>query len=58
MQIIISNYFVHPSQHRMATIMDSDTILVLGDGKVVECDSPQNLLAEEGSVFASLVNGK
>ncbi|XP_072021148.1 ATP-binding cassette sub-family C member 9-like [Amphiura filiformis] len=43
--------------HRIATIMDSDTILVLSQGKVVECDSPQNLLAREDSEFSSLVRG-
>ncbi|XP_070560016.1 ATP-binding cassette sub-family C member 9-like [Ptychodera flava] len=43
--------------HRVATIVDSDTILVLSDGKVIEYDTPQNLLSQEDSVFASLVKG-
>ncbi|XP_030828553.1 ATP-binding cassette sub-family C member 9 isoform X2 [Strongylocentrotus purpuratus] len=43
--------------HRIATILSSDSILVLSDGKVIEYDSPDNLLAREDSVFASLVKG-
>ncbi|XP_077987765.1 ATP-binding cassette sub-family C member 9-like [Glandiceps talaboti] len=43
--------------HRVSTILDSDTILVLSDGKVVEYDTPENLRKREGSIFASLVKG-
>ncbi|XP_006820965.2 ATP-binding cassette sub-family C member 9-like [Saccoglossus kowalevskii] len=43
--------------HRVATIMDSDTILVLSDGKIVEYDTPANLLQDEDSIFSSLVKG-
>nr|XP_054751164.1 ATP-binding cassette sub-family C member 9-like [Lytechinus pictus]XP_054751165.1 ATP-binding cassette sub-family C member 9-like [Lytechinus pictus] len=43
--------------HRIATILNSDSILVLSDGRVIEYDSPDNLLAREDSVFASLVKG-
>ena len=32
--------------HRIDTIMDSDRILVLGDGNVLEFDSPQALLGK------------
>ncbi|XP_033647299.1 ATP-binding cassette sub-family C member 9-like [Asterias rubens] len=42
--------------HRVATILDSDTILTLSDGKVVEYDTPENLLENPNSIFASLVN--
>jgi len=41
--------------HRLNTIMDSDRVLVLDKGKVVEFDSPANLLEQKGSVFRGLV---
>ncbi|XP_041460450.1 ATP-binding cassette sub-family C member 9-like isoform X1 [Lytechinus variegatus] len=41
--------------HRVGTILDSDNILTLSDGRVVEFDSPNALLEKEDSVFASLV---
>jgi len=40
--------------HRLHTIMDSDRILVLADGRVVEYDSPYALLCKEGGVLAEL----
>ncbi|XP_071805798.1 ATP-binding cassette sub-family C member 9-like [Asterias amurensis] len=42
--------------HRIATILDSDSILVLDDGHVAEYGSPAELLAKENGLFASLVN--
>ncbi|XP_072037224.1 ATP-binding cassette sub-family C member 9-like isoform X2 [Amphiura filiformis] len=41
--------------HRVATILDSDSIIVLSDGTIVEHDTPENLLADENSLFSSLV---
>ncbi|XP_054751628.2 ATP-binding cassette sub-family C member 9-like isoform X1 [Lytechinus pictus] len=41
--------------HRVGTILDSDTILTLQEGKIIEFDSPTVLLEREHSVFASLV---
>ncbi|KAL7747261.1 hypothetical protein RI367_007314 [Sorochytrium milnesiophthora] len=41
--------------HRIATIMDSDRILVLDRGQVVEFDTPGNLLQNPESAFAKLV---
>ncbi|KAF8307170.1 hypothetical protein DL93DRAFT_2171840 [Clavulina sp. PMI_390] len=43
--------------HRLQTIMDSDKILVLESGKLVEFDSPIDLLAREESVFRDMVDG-
>nr|XP_006822844.1 PREDICTED: ATP-binding cassette sub-family C member 9-like [Saccoglossus kowalevskii] len=43
--------------HRISTILDSDVVLVLSDGKVIEYDTPHNLLKKEDSMFASLVIG-
>ncbi|KAG7392330.1 hypothetical protein PHYBOEH_006433 [Phytophthora boehmeriae] len=41
--------------HRIETIMDSDKILVLDAGEVVEYDSPSALLQIKGGAFHSLV---
>jgi len=35
--------------------MNYDTVIVLDNGLVVECDSPQNLLTYDKGVFASLM---
>ncbi|XP_069938780.1 multidrug resistance-associated protein 1-like isoform X3 [Cherax quadricarinatus] len=40
--------------HRLKTIMDYDRVLVLEKGKVAEFDSPDNLLADQNSIFSSL----
>lgn len=41
--------------HRMNTIEDSDKILVLEQGKVAEFDSPDVLMSNPESLYASLV---
>ena len=41
--------------HRLATIKDFDKILVMGDGKVLEYDTPQSLLANQNSQFAKMI---
>ena len=41
--------------HRLDTIMDSDRVMVLSKGTVIEYDSPAVLLEREGSAFAQLV---
>jgi ABC-type multidrug transport system fused ATPase/permease subunit len=41
--------------HRVNTIMDSDKILVMVDGKVGEFASPDELLADKKSNFSSIV---
>ncbi|XP_072027512.1 ATP-binding cassette sub-family C member 9-like [Amphiura filiformis] len=43
--------------HRVATILDSDKILVLSDGHIAEYDTPDRLLAREDSIFSALVKG-
>lgn len=41
--------------HRLSTIADFDRILVLGEGKVVEFDTPANLMQKEAGVFRDMV---
>ena len=38
--------------HRLETIMDSDRVLVMSEGRVVEYDSPSVLLEKSDSTFA------
>ena len=42
--------------HRLQTVMDSDRILVLDDGKVMEFDSPGKLLENSDGYLFKLVN--
>ncbi|CAF4980790.1 unnamed protein product, partial [Rotaria magnacalcarata] len=42
--------------HRLRTVIDSDRIMVLGSGNILEFDTPQALLFDTQSQFSSLVN--
>merc|ERR1711871_1935089 len=42
--------------HRINTIIDSDRILVIDEGKMVEFDQPGALLAQKDSAFSALVD--
>ena len=41
--------------HRVNTIMDSDKILVMSDGRAEEFGAPMDLLADKTSVFTEIV---
>ena len=43
--------------HRINTILDSDIIMVLAAGKLVEHAAPRELLDDPASQFSALVNG-
>jgi ABC-type multidrug transport system fused ATPase/permease subunit len=40
--------------HRLNTVLDYDRVLVLGEGKVLEFDTPAALLKEQGGVFRAM----
>ncbi|EKX42001.1 hypothetical protein GUITHDRAFT_88223 [Guillardia theta CCMP2712] len=42
--------------HRLNTILDYDKVLVLGQGQVLEFDSPNKLLSDPSSQFSQLVS--
>ncbi|KAK6239003.1 hypothetical protein QUC31_004472 [Theobroma cacao] len=41
--------------HRIPTVIDSDLVLVLSDGRVAEFDTPAHLLEDKSSMFLKLV---
>ncbi|XP_076803654.1 ATP-binding cassette sub-family C member 10-like isoform X2 [Clavelina lepadiformis] len=41
--------------HRVETVLGSDKVLVMDGGRVAEFDSPENLLSDQRSLFAQLV---
>jgi ABC-type multidrug transport system fused ATPase/permease subunit len=42
--------------HRLQTIIDSDKVLLIGDGKKMEFGAPPDLLKDEKSLFKKLVD--
>ncbi|XP_010250841.1 PREDICTED: putative ABC transporter C family member 15 [Nelumbo nucifera] len=50
-----SNCTVITIAHRIPTVIDNDLVLVLDEGRVIEYDSPAQLLKNNSSAFSSLV---
>lgn len=48
--------FINSILYRLNTILDSDKVLVMDNGKAAEYDSPENLLANQTSLFYALVS--
>lgn len=42
--------------HRVQSVLDCDRIMVMGDGLLLEFDTPENLLSDTSSHFYQLVN--
>ena len=40
--------------HRLNTVLDYDRVLVMGEGKVIEFDTPVTLLKRQGGVFRTM----
>ena len=40
--------------HRLRTVIDYDRLIVLDAGRVVEFDTPYNLIQQEGGVFRGM----
>ncbi len=51
---VFANRTIITVAHRINTILDSDRVVVLERGEVIEFDTPQKLIADKGS-FYSLV---
>ena len=42
--------------HRLSTVINSDRIMVLDQGKIVELDEPQKLFNDKSSAFSTMLN--
>jgi ATP-binding cassette, subfamily C (CFTR/MRP), member 1 len=49
-----SSYTIIAVAHKLDSILDFDKVALLDEGKLVEFDSPYDLLAEESSAFHRL----
>jgi len=43
--------------HRMSTILDSDLIIVMDKGKIIQCGNPDDLIKQKNSKFYQLLKG-
>ena len=51
---VMSNRTVFAIAHRLSTIRNADMILVMHNGKIVECGKEADLLAREGGIYRRL----
>ncbi|XP_071784198.1 ATP-binding cassette sub-family C member 9-like isoform X1 [Asterias amurensis] len=62
LQGVVTNAFAERTvltiAHRITTILNSDRILVLNEGRVAEYGTPNDLMEKEGGIFASFVRDK
>ena len=49
-----SNVTVITIAHRVETIIDSDRVIVMDNGRIIEFDTPMNLLQNPQSIFTRL----
>lgn len=58
-QQTIRTKFIHCTvitiAHRLHTIIDSDRVIVMDAGQIVEFDQPHNLLQKQNGVFCGMV---
>lgn len=52
---LFSNRTIITVAHRLNTILDSDRVIVLDKGEVIEFDTPANLFKKQGGSFQSLM---
>lgn len=50
-----ANVTVITIAHRIQTIVDSDRVIVMDNGRIIEFDTPKNLIENHQSIFARLV---
>ena len=51
---ILKNCTVITVAHRIKTVINCDKVIVFDEGKVVECDTPNNLIENKNSIFYKL----
>jgi subfamily B ATP-binding cassette protein HlyB/CyaB len=54
MRQIVSNRTVIIIAHRLAAVRDCNRIISMAEGRIVENGSPEELLAQEGSLYRRL----
>lgn len=52
------NHTVITVAHRLDTVMDSEVVLVLSGGRLVEAGSPRELSVKDGGAFRALLSGE